>query len=48
MRLIACIAIASFTAAAHAKEFRSADVHPLDYPTVIAVVQMGKLISERT
>ena len=33
---------------AHAKEFRSADVHPLDYPTVLAVGYMGKLISERT
>ena len=33
---------------AHAKEFRSSDVHPLDYPTVQAVAYMGKLISERT
>jgi len=31
-----------------AKEFRSADVHPLDYPTVQAVMYMGKLVSERT
>jgi len=30
MRLIASITIALFAAAAHAKEFRSADVHPLD------------------
>src|SRR4030081_1757717 len=51
MHLIARIAIASFSAlavAAQAKEFRSADVHPLDYPTVLAVGQMGRLISERT
>lgn len=33
---------------AHAKEFRSSDVHPLDYPTVQAVQYMGKLISERS
>src|SRR5712675_1292494 len=48
MRLIASITIALFAAAAHAKEFRSADVHPLDYPTVLAVGYMGKLISERS
>ena len=35
-------------AAAQAKEFRSSDVHPLDYPTVQAVAYMGKLIGERT
>ena len=27
--------------AAHAKEFRSSDVHPLDYPTVQAFVAIG-------
>src|SRR5258706_8728363 len=48
MRLIASITIALFAAGTHAKEFRSADVHPLDYPTVLAVGYMGKLISERT
>ena len=31
-----------------ARTFRSADVHPLDYPTVLAVGYMGKLISERS
>lgn len=39
---------AGFAGAASAKEFRSSDVHPMDYPTVTAVVQMGKLINERT
>src|SRR5258708_3250842 len=52
MRPIARSMLASLAAflavAAHAKEFRSADVHPLDYPTVLAVGYMGKLISERT
>lgn len=35
-------------AGAQAKEFRSSDVHPMDYPTVQAVLHMGKLIAERT
>lgn len=33
---------------ASARDFRSSDVHPADYPTVQAVNYMGKLISERT
>lgn len=41
-------AVASFAAAAHARDFRSADVHPNDYPTVVAVQYMGKLVSERS
>jgi len=48
VRLIASLVIVVLTAAAHAKEFRSADVHPLDYPTVLAVGEMGRLISERS
>jgi tripartite ATP-independent transporter DctP family solute receptor len=43
----AMLALAGATPAA-AKEFRSADVHPNDYPTVQAVLHMGKLIAERT
>jgi tripartite ATP-independent transporter DctP family solute receptor len=39
----ACVAIA---VPAGAREFRSADIHPTDYPTVEAVRQMGKLLSE--
>jgi tripartite ATP-independent transporter DctP family solute receptor len=31
-----------------AREFRSADAHPTDYPTVEAVRQMGKAINEAT
>src|SRR5215468_7072944 len=48
MRFIAGLAIALFGVTSQAKEFRSADVHPLDYPTVLAVGYMGKLVSERT
>jgi len=40
--------VAGFAGAASAKEFRSADVHPADYPTVTAVMEMGKLVNERT
>jgi tripartite ATP-independent transporter DctP family solute receptor len=40
-------ALASFTLA-QAREFRSAEVHPPDYPTTMAVVQMGKQLSEQT
>ena len=50
--LIALLAALAGSAAplagAGAKEFRSSDVHPLDYPTVQAVMYMGKLIGERT
>jgi tripartite ATP-independent transporter DctP family solute receptor len=51
MRRIATVlalAVAGTIGTAQAKEFRSSDVHPLDYPTVLAVQHMGKLISERT
>ena len=41
--LSACAAAALTTLAAHATEFRSADIHPDDYPTVTAV----KFMSER-
>jgi tripartite ATP-independent transporter DctP family solute receptor len=33
---------------AHARDFRSADVHPADYPTVMAVGEMGRLLKERS
>jgi tripartite ATP-independent transporter DctP family solute receptor len=46
--LLGLAVVAGFASAASAKEFRSSDVHPMDYPTVTAVVQMGKLINERT
>jgi tripartite ATP-independent transporter DctP family solute receptor len=32
----------------HARDFRSSDVHPADYPTVVAVKQMGSQLSEQT
>jgi tripartite ATP-independent transporter DctP family solute receptor len=41
-----CAATLSLPAAA--KEFRSADVHPEDYPTVMAVKQMSESVKKRT
>lgn len=38
----------ALTSAAYAKEFRSSDVHPDDYPTVMAVKKMGEIIAEKT
>ena len=48
IRSIAGVAAVLFAAATHAREFRSAEVHPADYPTTQAVQYMGKLVSERT
>jgi tripartite ATP-independent transporter DctP family solute receptor len=39
---------ASIAATAAAKELRSSDVHPEDYPTVMAVKQMSDTIAKRT
>ena len=36
-RSIAAAAAVLFAAAAHARDFRSAEVHPQDYPTTLAV-----------
>lgn len=47
-----CAAAALFAATtgspAHARDFRSADVHPIDYPTVQAVTYIGKYLSDKT
>ncbi len=37
-----------FAQAAQARDFRSADVHPTDYPTVEAVRAMGKALKEQS
>jgi tripartite ATP-independent transporter DctP family solute receptor len=47
-QLVACAVSSALALSASAKEFRSADTHPIDYPTVQAVVHMGKLIEERS
>ena len=38
----------AFGAQAFARDFRSSDVHPTDYPTVEAVRQMGKALKEQS
>jgi tripartite ATP-independent transporter DctP family solute receptor len=43
----AAVALAALSSA-QAREFRSAEVHPPDYPTTMAVVYMGKLLHDRT
>ncbi|RJF92189.1 TRAP transporter substrate-binding protein [Noviherbaspirillum saxi] len=42
------VALAAVALIGHAKDFRSSDVHPTDYPTVQAVTQMGKVLNEQT
>ena len=43
--IAACMVLAGI---AQARDFRSADVHPTDYPTVEAVRQMGKALGEQS
>jgi len=38
----------SLAATAGARDFRSADIHPTDYPTVEAVREMGRLLKEQS
>ena len=47
---ILAIALSSLLAAgtAQARDFRAADVHPLDYPTTMAVKRIGEIISKKT
>ena len=47
-RVAAALALAVACAPAGAKEFRSADVHPEDYPTVMAVKYMSDIIGKKT
>ena len=45
---LATAVAAAFSLPAVAKEFRSADIHPDDYPTVLAVRHMGETLSKAT
>ena len=42
------IASAFFVATAQARDFRSAEVHPADYPTTQGVKKMGEILSEKS
>ena len=44
----ALVALALLPATTLARDFRSADVHPADYPTVAAVQYMGKIVAEQS
>jgi tripartite ATP-independent transporter DctP family solute receptor len=45
---LAFAAVAGLALPSAARDFRSADIHPGDYPTVEAVKYMGKLLSDQT
>jgi tripartite ATP-independent transporter DctP family solute receptor len=47
-RIAAALAALALCLPAAAKEFRSSDVHPEDYPTVMAVKYMSDLIKQKT
>lgn len=50
MKLLSGVVLATaFVATAvQARDYRSADVHPLDYPTVMTVKKMGEIINKKT
>lgn len=50
LKMISGVVLASAFAmsAAQARDFRSADVHPLDYPTVMTVKHIGEIVSKKT
>jgi len=46
--MLVASAMTAVAGSAVAREFRSAYVHPLDFPTVMTEVQLGKVLSEKT
>jgi tripartite ATP-independent transporter DctP family solute receptor len=50
-KIIGVVLASAFAMAAvqvQARDFRSADVHPLDYPTVMTVKKIGEIVSQKT
>jgi tripartite ATP-independent transporter DctP family solute receptor len=48
-KILASALIAAFAVgSAYARDFRSADVHPQDYPTVMTVKKIGEIVSQKT
>ena len=48
-KTLACVLVAAFAAGSvWARDFRSADVHPQDYPTVMTVKRIGEIVSQKT
>jgi TRAP-type C4-dicarboxylate transport system substrate-binding protein len=50
MKKILAVVLASafVVGTAVARDFRSADVHPQDYPTVMTVKKIGEIVSQKT
>ena len=50
LKKIVGVAIVSalFAVSVQARDFRSADVHALDYPTVLAVKKIGEIVNQKT
>lgn len=48
-KVLATLLVSAFAmTAVQARDFRSADVHPLDYPTVMTVKKIGEIVSQKT
>jgi len=48
-RILGAVLISAFAmSTAQSRDFRSADVHPLDYPTVMTVKKIGDIVSQKT
>jgi tripartite ATP-independent transporter DctP family solute receptor len=48
-KILGVALVSAFAATAvQARDFRSADVHPLDYPTVMTVKKIGEIVSQKT
>ncbi len=45
---LTAVVLTGLATAAHARDLRSADVHPADYPTVMAVQYMGRQLAAET
>lgn len=48
-KILAAALVAAFAVGSvYARDFRSADVHPQDYPTVMTVKKIGEIVSQKT
>ncbi|MDR2113600.1 MAG: TRAP transporter substrate-binding protein [Candidatus Accumulibacter sp.] len=46
--ILGAVLASALVAGAQARDFRSADVHPLDYPTVMYAKKIGEIVSQKT
>ena len=48
-KVLGAVVLSAFAmSTVQARDFRSADVHPLDYPTVMTVKKIGEIVSQKT